>query len=60
LLIGVRMSHKIDCENIELKTIEHSTMHEPELVRQWYCYATEINDYIDDCPNDCPYFIQKK
>ena len=54
------MSHKIDCENIELKTIEHSTMHEPELVRQWYCYATEINDYIDDCPNDCPYFIQKK
>ena len=64
LLIGVRMSYKTDCINIEMeaKVTDKITMrgHEPIVNKEWYCYAKEINDYIDDCPEDCPYYVQKK
>ena len=57
------MSYKIECKNIEMesKVINHKTMegNKPVVNKYWYCHSTEINDYIDECPEKCPYYIKK-
>ena len=54
------MTYKVFCQHIELETLEHPTMEGKELVSQWYCHSEAIDNYIDECPEDCPYFGQKR
>lgn len=57
------MSYKIKCKNIKLesKVIEYGIMNGKKSVinRYWFCYADEINDYIDECPEKCSFYIEK-
>ena len=53
------MTRKLLCKYIEIKTIKHPTMSGEEVVTQFYCHAGEIENYIDDCPEDCNYYNPK-
>ena len=59
---GSNMSLKLKCKNIEMKSevIEERGMDgvHPIVNRSWYCHADEINDYISECSEDCPYYIK--